>query len=115
MLTRYSCLLLLLGLCPGLLAQDRLKTMPGYERYTKVAKDSVGAYKSGALSVTWVDDGAALEFRKDGKRYLFDIIARKASELNPTNQASTSQVGSPASRRGQRGRAANSAERPARG
>jgi dipeptidyl-peptidase-4 len=115
MLTRYSCLLLLLSLCPSLLAQDRLKTMPGYERYTRVAKDSVGAYKSGALSVTWVDGGVALEFRKDGKRYVFDIIAGKASELSATNQVSTNRTGPPAGRRGQRARTANSGERPARG
>jgi len=115
MLTRYSCLLLLLSICPGLFAQDRLKTMPGYERYTKVTKESVGAFKSGALSVTWVDDGAALEFRKNGKRYLFDIIAGKASEINATNQPPTSQAGQSPGRRRQPGRAGTAGERPARG
>jgi dipeptidyl-peptidase-4 len=115
MLTRHYCLLLLLSISPALLAQDRLKSMPGYERYTKVTGESVGAYKSGALTVTWVDDGAALEFRKDGKRYLFDIIAGKASEINATNRPPTSQVGQSPGRRRQPGRAGNAGERPARG
>ena len=33
------------------LAQDRLKSMPGYERYQAAGKKVSGAWKSGALSV----------------------------------------------------------------
>src|SRR3954470_23666786 len=36
-------------------AQDRLKTMPGYARYERMARESPSAVRSGALNVTWID------------------------------------------------------------
>jgi dipeptidyl-peptidase-4 len=61
--------------------QDRLKTMPGYQRYQRLSREITNAVKSGALSVTWKDEGKALEYQKDGKRYRYDIAARQATEL----------------------------------
>ena len=56
-LLRSSLMLLaaLTVLAVTLAAQDRLKTMPGYDQYVKMSKEMTGAVKSGALSVTWKD------------------------------------------------------------
>jgi dipeptidyl-peptidase-4 len=56
-----------LGLLPALLtAQDRLRSMPGYERYNRMASQINSSVRSGALSVTWIDSGKALEYTRDG-------------------------------------------------
>ena len=43
------------ALSPAAPAQDRLKAMPGYGRFQEMSKKAAGAFKSGALSVTWKD------------------------------------------------------------
>jgi dipeptidyl-peptidase 4 len=62
-------------------AQDRLKLVPAYERYHKLSKETEDVIKSGALSVTWKNEGKALEYQKDGKRYRYDIETRLKTEL----------------------------------
>ena len=62
-------------------AQDRLKTMPGYEQYQKMSAQIPGAVRSGAVSGTWSADGSGVEYSLDGKRYRFDVAARSATEL----------------------------------
>ena len=64
-------------------AQDRLKTMPGYEQYQKMSKEIPTAVKLGALIVTWKDDAKSFEYRKEGKLYRFDVATRKATEIGP--------------------------------
>jgi dipeptidyl-peptidase-4 len=68
-------------------AQDRLKTMPGYEQYLRMSKEIPGAVKMGNLSVTWKDGGTAFEYTKDGKAYRFDVATQAATEL-PASDAS---------------------------
>jgi dipeptidyl-peptidase 4 len=86
-------LLLLVLLLPGLwpaagMAQDRLKTMPGSERFQKMSRELTNALKTGSLSVTWKDGGNAFEYQKDGKRYRYDIAARQVTEVgNPPAEA----------------------------
>ena len=41
-------------------AQDRLKTMPGYEQYLRMSKELPAAVKMGTLPVSWKDGGNAL-------------------------------------------------------
>jgi len=69
----------------GLIAQDRLRTMPGYARYQKMSREIPSALRSGALSVTWID-ARTFEYTRDGKRYRFDVQTRTASEAAPTAQ-----------------------------
>jgi dipeptidyl-peptidase-4 len=38
------------------------------------------AMVSGALAATWVDDGRAIEYGRDGRRYRFDVATRRVSE-----------------------------------
>jgi dipeptidyl-peptidase-4 len=63
-----------------LAAQDRLKTMPGYDRALRLARDGPSAVKGGALSATWTDDGAALEYETGGRRYRYEVATGKPVE-----------------------------------
>ena len=65
----------------GASAQDRLKSMPGYAQYTKMAGQIAGAVRTGAVTVTWAADGRTFEYTKDGKRYRYDVAARQATEI----------------------------------
>ena len=67
-------------------AQDRLKTMPGYEQYQKMSREIPGSVKLGALSVVWKDGGQAFEFRRDGKAYSYTIATRTTVEVAPTGE-----------------------------
>jgi len=64
-------------------AQDRLKTMPGYEQYQKMSKEIPTAVKLGALIVTWKDDAKSFEYRKEGKLYRYEVATRKTTEIGP--------------------------------
>jgi dipeptidyl-peptidase-4 len=84
------------------LAQDRLKTYPGYDRYTTMSKEMQGALKSGALQITWKDDGKAFEYVRDGKTWRFDIASKKTIELGEAAPAAGGRPGF-GGQRGQRG------------
>src|SRR5258708_5229730 len=104
--TRKSFYLVVVGLVVGGFAttsraQDRLKTMPGYDRYQEMSRKIPGALKSGALSVTWKNGGKAFEYRKDGKSFRFDIAEGKAKEAPPTKDEPSDAA--PTGRRGRRG------------
>jgi len=94
-------------------AQDRLKTMPGYQRFHRLSderttKEIENSVKLGALSVTWAPDGCAFEYDRDGKRYRYDIGTGCATEVT-TSSASKASDSTPA-----RGHDSRS-ERPERG
>src|SRR5438128_2813988 len=76
-----SWIFLLLLLSTPLWAQDRLKTMPGYEHHERLSREMTNAVKLGILTVTWTNEGKALDYQKDGKRYHYDIAARLVTEL----------------------------------
>ena len=74
-------LVVLLAFAAGLsMAQDRLKTYPGYEQFQKMSKELQGAVKSGALQVKWADDGKSFTYNRDGKTWKYDVAAKKAAE-----------------------------------
>jgi dipeptidyl-peptidase-4 len=52
-----------------------------------------GSIRSGALSVTWEDDGQAFQYRLDGKAYRFDLAARQAVEIASAEAADPRRVG----------------------
>jgi dipeptidyl-peptidase-4 len=74
-------------------AQDRLKTMPGYEQYQKMSREIPGSVKLGSLSVVWKDGGQAFEYRKDGKAYRYTIATRTTVEVAPTEANNPPPVG----------------------
>jgi dipeptidyl-peptidase-4 len=69
--------------------------MPGYSRYQRATAAMTNAVKLGSLSVTWKEEGKALEYQKDGKRYRFDIATKAVSELSPNAVAKTNAVAQP--------------------
>ena len=105
-----------------LFAQDRLKTMPGYEHYQRLSHEMTNAVKLGILTVTWTNEGKAFDYQKDGKRYHYDIAARTVRELTPakTNAPARTDERRPGRRRREtgerggpaRGRQASSAISP---
>jgi dipeptidyl-peptidase-4 len=59
-------------------AQDRLKTMPGYDRYQVLSSQIPISVKPGALSVFW-RDARTFEYRSDGKVYRYDVTAKRST------------------------------------
>src|SRR5436190_13670909 len=83
--------LMVLSAC-STFAQDRLKTMPGGARYERVTRGMTNLFVSGALSVTWTNDGKAFEYSRDGKRWRYDIAAGAATELGARTNSSLSRT-----------------------
>lgn len=111
--TRAAALVVLLVTAATSGAQDRLKSMPGYERYQKLSKEIPSSVRSGALTVTWKDGGKAFEYEREGKLYRYDVDARRATEVGPA-PAREERPGGRGSRPGApaRGRQATSAISP---
>lgn len=83
-------------------AQDRLKTMPGYDHYVKMQKEFAGGtYKSGAVSGTWLGDGKRLNFQKDGKTVQLDLATGKIGD--PVHANEEPKKGRPTGKFGGRG------------
>jgi dipeptidyl-peptidase-4 len=71
------------------MAQDRLKTMPGYQRHEKIAPQIAGSVVLGTLKVNWTNDGNAFEYQSEGRHYRYDVLSRTRTELRvSTNTAS---------------------------
>src|SRR5260221_10036015 len=80
-------------------AQDRLKSMHGFDRYQEMSGKIPGSVKQGTLFVTWKEGGKAFEYRKDGKLYRFDIAMAKAEAVGESKDAGDGERGG----RGRRG------------
>ncbi len=76
-----SLLVLTLAPLASLVAQDRLREMPGYARYTEMAPKIARAMVSGAITPVWAADGNSFEYSRAGTRWRYDIASRTASEV----------------------------------
>lgn len=76
-----ALLLLTIAIPDPAVAQDRLKTMPGYEQFQRVGRQISGSVRSGALAVTWEEDGKAFTYRQGGKLYRYDLRTGQAVEV----------------------------------
>ncbi len=96
-------------------AQDRLKSMPGYDQYQKLSKEVTGAVKTGALSATWTGP-LTFEYTRDNKRFRFDVAKKATTEVGPApEQAGTGMRGTGARGQGgapERGRQVDTAASP---
>ena len=61
-------------------AQDKLRSMPGYEQYQKIAPQIRGSVKPGALNATWKEDGSGFEYVQEGKKYFYSVKSKTATE-----------------------------------
>jgi dipeptidyl-peptidase 4 len=73
-------------------AQQRLKAMPEYARYTQMMQALSGSVRrgrgfQGAFRASWVDNGQAFEYDLNGIHYRYDIATLKAVEAKPTDDA----------------------------
>jgi dipeptidyl-peptidase 4 len=80
--TGFVLLAALAVLAAAIGAQDRLKSMPGYDQYQKMSKEMTGAVKPGALSVTWTGP-LAFEYTRDNRVFRFDVAKKTATEIGP--------------------------------
>lgn len=71
----------LLLLTAELQAQDKLKSMPGYERYQKVSPQIRTAVKPGSLVVKWSDDESSFEYEQDKKLYRYTVKTKATTTL----------------------------------
>ena len=87
-------------------AQNRLKSMPAYKHYERMSREIPQSIKSGALSVTWTNQGEAFIYRKNDKTYLLDIATMRETQLPPppTNRPAQSRDGRRSRERPERGR-----------
>ena len=92
-----------------LVAQDRLRDMPGWSRYQELRPEIAEAVTSGAVSAAWAEDGRSFEYRHAGVTYRYDVAERRAEALSRGSRAAPDRRG----RRGPaRGRQFDSAESP---
>ena len=89
-------------------AQDRLRTMPGYEQFQRMRREIPGSVKLGSVTAQWKEDGSSFEYAWDGKRYRYHVATRTASAIGdaPTGGGGRG-AGQPA-----RGRQFEAAESP---
>lgn len=71
----------LLLLAVSLQAQDKLKSMPGYERYQKISPQIRTAVKPGSLTVKWSDDGSSFEYEQDKKLYRYTVKTKATTTV----------------------------------
>lgn len=76
-------------------AQSKLPTMPGYEQWAKVSPQIAGAVKSGAISAEWAADSRSFEYGLDGKRWRFDVSARRSSEISTSAEPPPASIAPP--------------------
>jgi dipeptidyl-peptidase-4 len=109
--------LAIVGFQPRADAQDRLKSMPGYDQYQKMAGQIAGAVRSGALSVRWAADSRSFEYDRDGKRYRYEVGNKHAALIGDAAPDTGREGGRPRGSQGasgtpERGRQYTVAESP---
>lgn len=62
-------------------AQDKLKNMPGYEQYSKVAPQIRGSVEYGMISANWSEDGSSFQYVQDGKLWKYDVKKKSKEDL----------------------------------
>jgi len=62
-------------------AQDKLKSMPGYEQYSEVAPRIRSSIKVGRINAKWSEDSESFEYVEDGKQFKYEVKTKTATEL----------------------------------
>ncbi|MFH1764921.1 MAG: DPP IV N-terminal domain-containing protein, partial [Gemmatimonadota bacterium] len=110
----FSLILALAGLAhpaPGhLFGQDRLPSMPGHLRFQELSPQIRDAMISGALSVTWAEDGGSFQYVQTGQNYSYDVSTGEVQSV--PGEAPTGQGRSGMGSRPARGRQYDSALSP---
>jgi dipeptidyl-peptidase 4 len=96
----------LLLLPAGLVAQDRLPSMPGYEQYTKMAELRRGLSVTPWRFLAWEEDGKTFTYSSEGKTFSYNVASKKSKEAEASAARPAGQMP---------GRGMATGERPARG
>lgn len=72
--------LALVGCYSPVLAQDRLKTMPRYDRYERLRREIGASYISGEVRGRWSEDGKKFGYTVDGKKLVYNLTTNKVEE-----------------------------------
>ena len=89
--------------------------MPGYERHEEMTKRRATAVKPAVVAVKWLEEGAKLEYVKDGKQLTIDTATGATTESGKAAPAPTPSRGAPGTRRRRGGQAQGEGPPPARG
>ena len=73
---------------PGGPVLDRLNGLPGVDQYQRMQEQlrNGPAFVTGALTVTWADDGQSLRYALGGRMHRFDLATHQATD---TGEAAT--------------------------
>jgi dipeptidyl-peptidase 4 len=108
---RFTLVLATIATSAALSAQDRLKTLPGYDRAARLARDAPTSVRGGTLLASWAADGKSFEYDRLGHRYRYEIDSQRATEIPaPPARAAAAEDGQP--RVPERGRQFESAASP---
>ena len=88
-------------------AQDRLKSMPGYDRYREMVSQIPASVKSGALIGSWKDN-RNFEFQSDGGYFRYDVEAKQVVPVEQPSEAGGPRSGRYAPDRGRQYESASS-------
>jgi len=88
-------------------AQDKLKSMPGYDQYQTIAPQIRNSVNSGALEVEWGKNSDNFQYVQEGKLYKYNVQSKEVTEVGDEPKASQRSFNRPA-----RGRQYDSAVSP---
>jgi len=77
-------------------AQDKLKSMPGYNQYQKVAPQIRTSVKLGSISAKWSEDGSSFEYQQDKKIYKYTVKTKKVTEVGVAPEVEPRNLSRPA-------------------
>lgn len=77
-------------------AQDKLKSMPGYEQYKKISPKIRSSVKSGQISAKWDENDDSFEYTQDGIKFHFEIKSGKKMEIGKAPKRSFRRRSGPA-------------------
>lgn len=84
-----------LSLVVGFTPQDRLASMPRYDRYEKLRREINGSVVRGTVRVDWAPDSQSFTYGIGTKKYRFDIATKKIVEIEADNEAKEGKVQQP--------------------
>ncbi len=84
---------LLIGLAlmtiPTAVAQGRIASMPGYERWERLAPLIPESFKTGAITPAWSEDSRSFDFSAAGARWRYRIAGGRLSRIGDGSPART--------------------------
>jgi dipeptidyl-peptidase-4 len=77
-------------------AQSRLKTMPGYDQWAKVAPEIPGSVALGATNPDWASDGRSFDYTLHGQRWRYNVRTGRLGVIDTPPQQTRVIVPGPA-------------------